>query len=332
MILHPAVLALLIASVLISAMVLFASFHASHILKHWDRESGSELQLQLERNTYLISTLLAYALLFQLLSLALLVYVADTLHVQIAGAMCAVGTFNANSLGYPALALKIGNFLFAGLWLILNFADARGYDYPLIRAKYSLLLVLALPIYLESLLVWRFFFGLKGDVITSCCGSLFSTGQGTVSSELAGLPPLPTAGAFYLGAFLTLALWLWFLRGRGRGYALAIVAGLTFLAGVAATISYFAPTFYELPHHHCPFCLLQAEYHHLGYLLYATLFGGAVAGMGCGVLAPFHGIPSLSATLPWLQRRLALLCLLCYGLFTLIVTLRVLTSDFRLFS
>lgn len=56
--------------------------------------------------------------------------------------MCAAGTLYVNSYGYPVLILKVINFLFAGLWLIVNYTDNRGYDYPLIKIKYLFLLIL----------------------------------------------------------------------------------------------------------------------------------------------------------------------------------------------
>lgn len=332
MILNPAVIALLAAAALIAAMVLYAGWHAGRILDHWDLNSGSELQLSLERRTYLISTLLTYALLFQALSLVLLVYVADSLHVQIAGAMCAVGTFHVNSYGYPTLILKIVNFLLAGLWLILNHVDTRGYDYPLIRVKYALLLVLALPLVVESVHLWLYFLSFESDVITSCCGSLFSAGSTSVSAELAALPPRPTMAAFSLALAATFFFGLRLLRGKNAGYAFALAAALSFAAALPAIIAYIAPLFYELPHHHCPFCLLHGEYHYIGYPLYAALFIGALSGMGSGLLAPFRGKASLALAVPRLQKRLALVCLLGYGSFALIVVVRMLTSDFRVFS
>ena len=48
-------------------------------------------QLGLERRTYLVSTLLGFALAFQVLSLFLLVYAADAIAPQLTGAMCAAG-------------------------------------------------------------------------------------------------------------------------------------------------------------------------------------------------------------------------------------------------
>jgi hypothetical protein len=51
--------------------------------------------------------------------------------------------------------------------------------------------------------------------------------------------------------------------------------------------------------------MLQAEYGWIGYPLYAALIGGALSGMGVGVLMPFRGVPSLAVAVPRFQRRLA---------------------------
>ena len=118
MIFHPAIIALYVSSVLISFMVLYSSFYGVQILRRWDIKSGSELQLILERKTYLISTLLAYLFGFQLLSLFLYIFTVDQLNTFFVGAMCAAGSLYANDFGYPALILKMINFLLAGVWLI----------------------------------------------------------------------------------------------------------------------------------------------------------------------------------------------------------------------
>jgi len=60
MIFHPLVLALYVSSALIAFMVLYAAYFGVQILRKWVLNSGSELQLALERRTYLISILLAY--------------------------------------------------------------------------------------------------------------------------------------------------------------------------------------------------------------------------------------------------------------------------------
>ena len=74
MILHPSILSLFVSSLLTSLMVLYSSVYGVQILRHWDIRSGSELQLNLERKTYLISTIVSYFLGFQLVSLFLFIF------------------------------------------------------------------------------------------------------------------------------------------------------------------------------------------------------------------------------------------------------------------
>jgi hypothetical protein len=126
MIFHPVVIALLVGSLLTFGMLLYSACYGGRILKRWNLGSGSDLQLSLERRTYLVSTLMSYAMGFQLLSLFLFIYTAEDMAGFIIGAMCAAGSLHANQWGYPALVLKILTFLLAGTWLIVNYADNRG--------------------------------------------------------------------------------------------------------------------------------------------------------------------------------------------------------------
>jgi hypothetical protein len=330
MILHPAVLALLIGSLLISIMLLYAGWYGVRIVARWDIKSGSEQQLSLEKRTYLISTILSYSLAFQLLSLFLFIYTADHLHSLFSGAMCAAGTLNVNAFGYPLLIMKIVNFLLAGLWLIVNHADTRGYDYPLIKIKYSLLIAIVPIVLLETFFQFGYFLGLHADVITSCCGSLFSLDKPGIAGDLAGMPAVPMEALFYAGMVATACSGLYFYRkGRG-GYLFSAVSFLTFIIAVASLISFICLYFYELPTHHCPFCILQKEYGYVGYALYITLLGGEVAGMGTGVLQPLRNKGSMALVIPALQKRLTATNLILYLLFTLIVTSRLVFSSLRL--
>ncbi len=330
MILHPAALALLMIALLVSGMGIYAGYYGLRILGRWDPASGSEGQLELERRTYLISTIMSYILGFELMSLFLFIYTADDLHTLFTGAMCAVGSLAINSFGYPALLLKTINFILAGVWLILNYADNKGYDYPLIRVKYELLNLVVPLLVLESVLLIAYFAGVKPDIITSCCGSLFSHESSGFSSDLASLPHRPMQIAYFAGMALTAgAGLLFYLKGRA-GYLFSTAAAVTFLIAIASIVSFIGPYFYELPTHHCPFCLLQKEYGYIGYFMYATLFGGAVAGIGVGVLMPFRGISSLAHIIPPLQRRLVLGTLVCYLLFTLIVIWKMIFSALKL--
>jgi len=329
-ILQPAVLALLLIALLVAGMGLYAGFYGMKILRRWDPASGSEGQLELERRTYLISTIMSYILSFELMSLFLFIYTADDIHILFTGAMCAAGTLAVNSFGYPALLLKTVNFLLAGVWLIVNYVDNKGYDYPLIKVKYELLNLIVVLLVQECVLLLAYFAGVKPDVITSCCGSLFSHESTNFSGDLAALPHLPMQIAFFTGMAVTAVSGvIFYLRAR-IGYLFSIAATVTFLLAVASVVSFICLYFYELPTHHCPFCLLQKEYGFIGYVLYATLFTGAVAGIGAGVLMPFRKVGSLIRIIPAIQRRLTLGTLLCYLLFTLIVVWKMIFSALKL--
>lgn len=332
MISNPAVMALLLSSLLVGGMILFASFFALRILRGWDPGSGSDLQLVLERRTYLVSTLLAWVLAFQAVSIFLFIHTVDGLHLRFVGAMCAAGVLNVNGFGYPTLLLKLVNVLLAGLWLLINYVDNRAYDYPLIRKKYLFLLFLSPLLLAEGVGQGWFFFGLRPDVITSCCGSLFG-GQGKgVAADLAALPLVPAVGLFAVCMGLDLGAGLIYYRtGRG-GRLFSSLSGITLVVALVSLISFISLYFYEIPTHHCPFCLLQREYGYIGYPLYLALLGGGLCGLGVGMLQSFRQVPSLKATLPPLQRRLALLSLLLYLLFTGIVLIRIFSSPFTLHS
>ena len=326
MIIQPAIVALLIGSALIGLMLLYASFYGTIILKRWDLSSGSEFQLELERRTYLISTMLSYAFGFQLISLFLFIYTTDHITPLFVGAMCAAGTLNVNLWGYPTIILKLFNFIVAGLWLIVNFADNRAHDYPLIKKKYGILLLITPFVLAEFIVQGLYFMGLTPDVITSCCGSLFSSERENVVAGLTGLPRLPMELTFYSIMAVTIAFGLFFLYRKSGGYLFGALCAVTFLVSCAAIISFISLYIYELPTHHCPFCILQREYGYIGYTLYVSLLGGTIAGLGVGFLTPFKKIESLKDLIPSFQLKLAGSALIFFGIYAAITTYCIIFS------
>lgn len=327
MIFHGPILGLLLGSLLVSFMLVYSASYAVQILLRWDMRSGSEIQLGLERRTYLISVLITYALGFQLLSLFLFIYTADHLAPLFVGAMCAAGSLNVNPWGYPTIVLKIVNFILGAVWLVINFTDNRAWDYPLIRKKYALLLCIAPLILAETIFQTAYSAGLHPNIITSCCGTLFTADAAGVTSGIIALPPIPLAVTFYtlMGATLICGV---YYRRAGKGVTLfSILSSLTFLASGVALISFIPLYFYELPTHHCPFCLLHKEYLYVGYALYLAFLGGVISGLGVGILKPFSGVESLKGVVPGIQRRLALASLVSNGISLLIVVYGVLSSN-----
>ena len=86
----------------------------------------------------------------------------------------------------------------------------------------------------------------------------------------------------------------------------------------------------QLPTHHCPFCLLQKDYHYIGYPLYISLFLAGITGMGTGVLEYLKGPESLAKLLPAFQKRLCALSMAGFVVFALIATYPMVFTDFVL--
>ncbi len=310
MMFHPGILALLLGSGLTTCMLCYSAWQGVRIIRHWDIASGSEEQLELERRTYLVSTVMGYAMGFQLLSLFLFIYTADTLSSLFIGAMCAAGSLKVNGFGYPTLVIKIVCCLLAGLWLILNATDNKAHDYPLVRIKYWLLLLITPVLIAETTLQGFYLLSLKPNIITSCCSVLFSTGADSVLSNLLAMPHSLAKAMFFVSAPIAVAGGLnVYLRAKGA-MVFAILSLCHFIISIVALISFISVYFYELPTHHCPFCLLHQEYGYIGYFLYAAILIGTVFGMGTGVIDPFRSIASLRHVIPRVERQLALTSIL----------------------
>lgn len=330
MILNPAIIALITSSLLITAYAVYASTIGFQILGRWDIKSGSDRQLKLERKTYLISTLLAYLFGLSLFSLFLFIYTADHVHNLFVGAMCAAGSLNVNKFGYPGLVMKIINFFLCGVWLIINYTDNKGLDYPLIRIKYKLLIVITAFLAFETFLVINYLLGLKPNVITSCCGTLFSTDADSFAGGIASLPSVPAKVLFYLSVVLVLRSGIHFLVTGRAVRIFSYFSTWLFVFSFVAVISFISLYFYELPTHHCPFCLLQQEYHYIGYFLYLSLFAAGIMGAGAGVIDRFKDTSSLKSVIPGLQKKLCLFSMIGYAVFTLIATYPMVFSSFNL--
>lgn len=329
MTLSPTVISLLAASSLTAAMTLAAALLGVVILRGWDPASGSELQLRLERHTYLVSTILGVVLFFRIPALFLFIAFADSMSGSIVGAMCAFGSFHVNSHGFPALLLNVLFALMSGVWLIINRLDAQGYDYPLIRVKYRFLLIMAPLAVAGAVEEFRFFGNIAPDVITSCCGSLFSQRPGVEISDIFVLPvpPLYTLVLLVGGAIVVSPL----LQGRW-GYAPLLQGGasiISFPLSIVFVIAAVSPYVYELPTHHCPFCILKQEYHFVGHLLYGTLLISTVSGIGAGISWYWRKVPSLSQVIPRFSRRISIVSSLCHLIFLVVSTLCITLSNLR---
>jgi hypothetical protein len=327
MLFQPAIIALLLASAVSVLMLVAATPYAWQLVRRWDIASGSELQLRLERRTYLMSTLLTFVFATQLVALLLFVFNADKMAVMFVGAMCAVGTLNANAYGFPALISQIVVFFLAAVWLVVNHADSRAYDYPLVRVKYRLLMGILPFVVLAFALQLVYFLNLKADIITSCCGSLFSGNAQTLAGDASALPPQPALLFFYAALLTVIGVAILHARRLRVAYVVAASSALAFVAALTGILSFVSLYVYEHPHHHCPFCLLKPEYDYQGYWLYLPLFAATAAGLSVGAIQPFARVPSLAAIVPEMSRRLAWIAALGFVLFAAVATFMVANSN-----
>ena len=307
MIFQSSILALLLASLLSSLIVLWAAWFASQVLRNWDVASGHARQIKLERRTYLVSTALIFVMLLELTSLLLFVYNADKMAVMFTGAMCAVGTLNINEFGFPALLFKLATFFGATVWLIINHVDGKGRDYPLTHFKYAYLLGLAPVLLIAGALQFTYFYNIDLEVITSCCSRLFTPESSGVEAYLASLDARLALWLLFggLGLMTVLATLALFRPNTSGLYAL--LSPFFFVGAIVAIISVVAPYIYAQPHHHCPFCILKPEYDYVGYGLYLTLFVGTAFGLAAGFLSlPLRAMQaqSLETALPKAVRQM----------------------------
>lgn len=330
MLLSPAIMALILVSVVVSMMLLLASAFAIQVVRHWDMESGSERQLVLERRTYLISTLVIWALAAELISLLLFVYNAEAMSSQFVGAMCATGVLNVNEWGWPTLLTKMAVFFSGAVWLLLNSFDNKAYDYPLVRLKYLLLLLVVPLVLAEVVFQLRHFLNMNPNVITSCCGALFSADAEGVAAEISGLQPANAMLALVGSGILVGAAGVWYGLTKRGGGIFAAAAAAAFVMALVAIVSFISLYIYEHPHHHCPFCILKSGYNYIGYLLYIPLFAGTALALGVGAISPWKQVASLTAVVERDATRLSWLATLLFALFYLIATWAVYSSNLRM--
>ena len=242
-------------------------------LAKWDFGSYSEQQFRLESRAYLVMTIIFFVFAVKFLLLVYFVFTLDSLSLLVPGAMCAAGVVSANDYGMPLLFLKLLILFFLLLWMRINKYDLEAKDYPLFRLKSWLFMVIFLLITVEAGLDYAYFMHIDILQPVSCCSTLYG--------QLEGANPLP----FGLNiATMLILFYLLYLIVAGAAILdqkiLLLIANLLFVFIAYYSVVYFFGTYvYELPTHKCPFCMLQKEYHYVGYLIWGTLFGGVYLGL-----------------------------------------------------
>ena len=278
MLISPEVLTIYILDILFALFATVAFVVSLKIFKGYDRDATTALQYELEKKGYLAATIIKYLFFIKVPFFLFFIFTLDSISFVLPGAMCGAGVVNASSEATPLLFLKILNIYLFAYWIVLDKEDMSDESQPYMKQKFGLYLLFYMLLMVEMFLEFRMFFSIDIKSVVDCCGAIFSHSDGSYMGELLGLSSSLYITLFY-GNFFLLVL-SYFMKNR---YLFALLSLLFIAVALLTLIAFFGTYIYELPTHHCPFCLLQSDYHYVGYLLYSLLFLGTFHGVVIGV-------------------------------------------------
>lgn len=275
----PDVIALLILDVLFVFFAIISFLLSIRIVKNWNINSTSSLQYSLEKQSYLVATVIKYLFFLKLPLFIYFVFTLDMISNVIPGAMCAAGVVNATPYGFYLFILKLTNLYLFGIWLALHHYDIQHPDYPYSKLKFAFFIFIFFLFMAEIILEVMMFSAIDPHVIVSCCGTLFCAIETSHVSSFLVLPDWIILSTFY-GSFILLLIFYYL-----KNILIFALANILYLAtALISLIAFFSTYVYELPTHNCPFCLLQSDYYYIGYLFYSSLFVGTFFGVGSLVI------------------------------------------------
>jgi hypothetical protein len=291
-----------------------------HIACHWRAQQSSEEQLALERRAELVASVMQVAVILEFLGLILFLLVADHLVGRIRGTMCAFGVLASTRAGYYGLASSLATGVVGSLWLMLHRLDLRLAAPLLTRRKFAWLPVVGLVALVDFRWVLAFAYELDFQVIASCCSIWVDetvlkshAARLLLSPWAAGGLALVAAGMAAAASFL-----VWRQPRRSRALTASLLSLLAPFAVLPAVLGVVAPHALETPAHLCPFCLLHAQGHYLGWPLFASLLTGTTTGLGLGVIefqrlrvddpSPILALQRSLARWSWIAWSCALAC------------------------
>lgn len=274
------------------------------VLLKWDFESFTPFQFALERQAYLVSTIILFVFLMKFLLVVYFVFTIDTLSLLLPGAMCGAGVIKANVYGSYLLILKLSILFLLTLWIYIHRYDMRTKNHQWFRQKSWLFSFIFVFILAELVLDISYFSNIDTQMPVSCCSALFG--------QLEGANPLPFGLSINLLLLLFYLLYLLVILTINSGYTiLYIVTNILFVFIAYYAVVYFFGTYlYQLPTHKCPFCMLQSDYYYVGYLLWGSLFMGTYMGLSDAVSTLWLGKADLKSK-KMVIALLSLFVLLC---------------------
>lgn len=273
MLLSPEVLTILIINIIFLIFGTVAFILGINIYLKWDINSTSTQQYTLEKHNYLTATIIKYILFTKILLFLFFVFTLDKISNVLTGAMCAAGVVDATSFGIYLLLFKLINIYLFGFWLVIHNHDVKTKDMKFTKLKFGFYTIIYIIFLAEIIIELTMFSSIEVDKLVSCCGTLYSNSSGSYLSSLYTFDNSVVVSVFY-GVYGLLLLF-YFIK---NDYLFVIINLLFLIVSLLSLIMFFGTYVYELPTHHCPFCMLQKEYNYVGYIMYLFLFLGTFYG------------------------------------------------------
>ena len=269
MLLIPEVLTLLVLNLLFAFFASIAFFQSYKIYKYWDLNATTQEQYSLEKQSYLSATIIKFIFIVKVPLFLFFIFTLDKISNILSGAMCGAGVVDATEYGNYLFVIKIINLYIFAYWLALNNEDLKHERQPFTKSKFGFFLIIFFALIAEIVLEFVMFTSINLDEVVSCCGSIYSASSNSYFAYILSLKPIYLLSAFYIN-FLFMLVFYHF-----KQKSLFALANIVFIiSSIVTLITFYGTYIYELPSHHCPFCLLQAEYYYIGYILYSLLFMG----------------------------------------------------------
>ena len=279
MIWHPLLIAVVVGDVLSLLLWLGAAGTAFQITVKWAPQSAHREQIQLERKAETARLSAKFSLvIFIISSIVLIIGITNVLPAIVPGAMCGTGVLQAtSSLGGRALSYRFLVFFIMMMWLSYEKLDLSRPDAPLTKYN-SRLLLLALPfILLAVITTFRSILRIDSHQAVNCCAIVYDQfGNLGAARQIAGIPNAFWVRTFWMLTSLMLLCAVWSLKtnrthGEKATGFLAVITVIWVPIAVITLVRVYAAYFYQVLHHHCPWCLFLPEHKFVGVPLFGLL-------------------------------------------------------------
>jgi hypothetical protein len=261
--LSNSVIVLFFVESIVLALLTYSFVIAVNIIRSWNYTNSTSYQYKLEKDSYLATTIIFFVVFVQVVVFVYFVVVLDDLSNTLPGAMCAAGVVSANIYGNILLLGKLVLLFGFGVWIVINRLDIQDETYPYLLKKYYWFVGLYLLYVALFVVQILYFVNISIQEPVLCCSAVFAT-----NDSLSFLKDHTVLLFLFYINYMVLMLANIFKKPLW-----SFVGGVLFLFVSYFVVVYFFGTYiYELPTHHCPFCMLQKEYSFVGFVLWIALF------------------------------------------------------------